>query len=99
VLADCQPEPAPEVDLGFEAAVGPGGAEAFIERVAVWGRRLPRPGDQVFVRAALATVDASGFLPRGHAAGRLERALGQVERSIDPPQPATPVLTTEAVGI
>jgi DNA primase len=98
-LAAWQREPTPEVDIGFEAAVGPAGIEAFIERVAIWGRRLPRPGDPVFIRSASVTLEAAGILPATPARARLYEALGRIERSSDPPEAATPVLTTEAMGL
>jgi DNA primase len=98
-LDDWHTKPAPEVDVGFEAAVGPAGVEAFIERVAIWGRRLPRPGDPVFIRSASVTLDAAGILPATPARARLYEALGRIDRSIDPAEAATPVLTTEAIGL
>jgi hypothetical protein len=96
---DWQPEPTPEVDVGFEAAVGPAGLEAFIERIAIWGRRLPRPGDPVFIRSASVALDAAGILQATPARARLYEALGRVERSIEAPGATTPVVTTEAIGL
>jgi DNA primase len=98
-LTGWQPEPMPEVDVGFAASAGPAGIEAFIERVVMWGRRLPRPGDPVFILSASVTLEAAGILPATLARARLYEALGRVERSIDPPEAATPVLTTEAIGL
>jgi DNA primase len=94
-VADWQPEPTPEVDVGFEAAVGSVGIEAFIERVAIWGRRLPRLGDAIFIRSASIAIAAEGILPSPTAQLRLREALGRIERSVNPPEAATPVLTTE----
>jgi DNA primase len=98
-LADWQPAPTPEVDVGFEAAVGPAGIEAFIERVAVWGRRLPRVGDPIFIRSAAVATGTAGILQTEAALGRFEEALGRIERSVDPPGATTLVLTTEGVGL
>jgi hypothetical protein len=94
-LANWQSEPRPKIDIGFEAAVGPSGTDALIERVAGWGSQLPCPGDPSFIRTASVTIDHSGILPTAHAVTRLKQAIGRIERSIDPPEAATPVLTTE----
>jgi DNA primase len=93
--ADRQPEPTPEVDIGFKAA-GAAGTEAFIERVAIWGRRLPRQGDAVFIRYASIAIAAEGILPAQTAQLRLREALGRIERSVNPPEAATPLLIMEA---
>jgi hypothetical protein len=98
-LDDWQPEPAPEFDVCFEAAVGPAGIEAFIERVAVWGRRLPRPGDPIFIRSASVATGAAGILPTEAALGHFKKAFGRIERSIDPPGATTLVVTTEGVEL
>lgn len=97
--ANCQPKPTPEVDVGLETAVGPAGIDTFIERVATWGRRMPRPGDPVFIRSASVAIATAGILPAPAAQLRLRETLGRIERSINPPEAATTVLTTEGVGL
>jgi DNA primase len=94
-VANWEPESGPEVDVGFEAAIGSAGIEAFIERVAIWGRRLPRPGDAIFIRSASVAIAAAGILPAQDAQLRLREALGRIEQSINPAEAATPVLTSE----
>ncbi|MDA8400905.1 MAG: CHC2 zinc finger domain-containing protein [Actinomycetota bacterium] len=87
---------APQVGVGFEAAVGCYDVEALIERVAIWGRRLPAAGDRVFVRSAAIAIDQAGIGPTRHAAVRLEQVLGRVGRSFElPAVTATPVVTTD----
>jgi DNA primase len=98
-LANWQPEPTTEVDIGFEATVGPAGTEAFIQRVATWGRRLPRPSDPFFIREASVAIASAGVLPLANAQARLHEALGRIERSIDPREAITPGLTVERVGL
>jgi DNA primase len=98
-LANWQSESSTEVDIGFEAAVGPGGTEAFIQRVAMWGRRLPPPSDRFFIRGASVAVGSAGILPLASAQARLQEALGRIEGSIDPLEAITPGLTMEGVGL
>jgi hypothetical protein len=65
----------------------------------MWGRRLPRPSDRVFIRGASVDVASAGILPLASAQARLQEALGRIEGSIDPVEAITPVLTTEGVGL
>lgn len=97
--AGWQPKPTPDVDVGLETAVGPAGIEPFIEQIGTWGRRLPHPGHLVFIRSASEAIAAAGILPAVAAQLRLREALGRIERSINPPEAATPVLTTGGVGL
>jgi DNA primase len=98
-LANWQPESATQTESGFDAVIGPGATEAFIQRVATWGRRLPGVGDPVFIRSASASIDTAGILPTTEARARLHEVFGRIERSIDPVELATPVVTTEAIGL
>lgn len=99
VDANWRPESTPGRDVGFEVAVGPGGTEAFIHRVATWGRQLPQRGDSVFIRSVSVTLEAAGILPATEARARLSKALGRGGQPIDHPEAATPVLSTEAIAL
>jgi DNA primase len=98
-LANWQPEPAAQGDIGFKAALGPGGTEALVQRVATWGRRLPRPSDPFFLRGASVAIASAGILPLTNAQARLQEAFGRIERSIDPREAITPVFALQGVGL
>ena len=93
---DWQPEPRLEVDVGFEAAVGPDGFRALVERVAMWGHRLPRTGDHVFIQAATVAIDGAGLDPRECAASILQLGMERVGVAIDPPGDIAVLLTADA---
>ncbi|MDA8381251.1 MAG: hypothetical protein M0020_10620 [Actinomycetota bacterium] len=90
----------PKIDVGFDAPGGPGSATAPIERTAVWGRRLPRAGDLVFVRCPSLALAEAGIAPGRQAAVHLERTQDRFERSIEPSvKRVAPVLTTDTSAL